>query len=94
MENYKGKKVLVRSYDAGVYFGTMVEMEGEQVHLSEVRNIWSWRGANCLSNIANDGIKAGNVGPVVSSMVLSRCCQVMPLSEAAIINLENQPVWK
>lgn len=94
MEDYKGKKVLVRSYDAGVYFGTMVDMQGEQVELANVRNIWKWEGASCLSQIANDGIKGGNVSPSVSSMVLNRVCQVMPLSDKAIDNLEGQPIWK
>lgn len=93
MENYKGKKVLVRSYDAGVYFGTMVDLQGEQVELANVRNIWSWQGASCLSQIANHGIGGGRVSPVVKSMVLNRCCQIMPLEEEAISNLEGQPVW-
>lgn len=94
MEDYKGKKVLVRSYDAGVYFGTMVDMQGEQVELANVRNIWSWEGASCLSQIANDGIKGGKVSPSVSSMVLNRVCQVMPLSDNAIANLEGQKEWE
>lgn len=94
MEDYKGKKVLVRSYDAGVYFGTMVEMRGEQVELANVRNIWSWEGASCLSQIANDGINSGKVSSSVSSMVLNRVCQVMPLSDDAIANLEGQEEWK
>lgn len=93
MEDYKGKKVLVRSYDAGVYFGTMVDIQGEQVELANVRNIWNWCGASCLSQIANHGIKRGRVSPVVKSMVLNRCCQIMPLEEEAVNNLESQPIW-
>lgn len=93
MENYKGKKVLVRSAEAGVYIGTMVDMQGEQVELANVRNIWSWEGASCLSQIANCGIKGGRVSPIVKSMVINRCCQVMPLTEEAILNLESQPIY-
>ena len=89
----KGTKVLVRSYEAGVYFGTLEDMDGDTVRLSNVRNIWHWTGASCLSQIANDGITGDKVSPVVSSMVLTRVNQVMPLSQKAIVNLENQPIW-
>lgn len=92
-DSYIGKKVLVRSYDAGVYFGTLEDMDGETVRMSNVRNIWHWTGASCLSQIANDGITGDKVSPVVSSMVLNRVCQVIPLTQKAIDNLENQPIW-
>lgn len=88
------KKVLVRSYDAGVYFGTLTNVEGETVRMENVRNIWHWTDASCLSQIANDGIKGDKVSPIVSSMLLNRVCQILPLSDKAINNLENQPVWK
>jgi hypothetical protein len=92
-ENLKGKKVLVRSYGAGVYFGTLDDMEGDTVRMSNVRNIWHWTGASCLSQIVNDGITGDKVSCVVSSMVLTKVCQVMPLTHVAINNLERQPVW-
>lgn len=92
-DSYIGKKVLVRSYDAGVYFGTLEDMDGETVRMSNVRNIWHWTGASCLSQIANDGITGDKVSSVVSSMVLTRVCQIMPLTQKAIDNLEKQPVW-
>lgn len=93
VEDLKGKKVLVRSYDAGVYFGTLEDMEGDTVRMSNVRNIWHWTGASCLSQIANDGITGDKVSPAVSSMVITKVCQLMPLSEKATSNLESQPVW-
>lgn len=93
-ENLMNKKVLVRSYDAGVYYGVLTEASGETVRLEKVRNIWHWTGASCLSQIANDGVKGDKIGPVVSSMVLNRVCQILPLSDKAVANLESQPVWK
>ena len=92
--NIIGKKCLVRSYDAGVYFGTVTKVDGETVRIENVRNIWRWNGASCLSQIANDGIKNGRVSPVVSSMVLNRCCQIIPCTDKAIANLEKFSVWK
>lgn len=88
------KKVLVRSYHAGVYFGTLTKVEGETVRMENVRNIWHWTGASCMSQIANDGIKGNKVSPVVGSMVINRVCQILALTDTAIKNLENQPIWK
>ena len=92
--NILNHKCLVRSYDAGVYFGTVTKVDGETVRIENVRNIWSWDGASCLSQVANDGIKDGQVSPVVGSMVLNRCCQIIPCSDKAIANLEKQRAWK
>ena len=89
-----GKKVLVRSYDAGVYYGELVAVNGDQVKVKNVRNIWSWEGATCLSQIANEGIKGGNVSQVVSSMILMRVCQIIPLTEHAEQTLNNIGAWK
>ena len=55
MQEYIGKKVLIRANGAGVYFGTLEKMEGNQVKVANVRNIWRWTGASCLSQIANEG---------------------------------------
>lgn len=89
-----GKKVLVRSCEAGVYFGTLESVEGETVKLSNVRNIWHWTGASWLAQIANEGITGDKVSPVVDSMVINKVCQILPLTDKAIANLESQPVWK
>lgn len=94
MKQFIGKKVLVRSAQAGVYFGTLTSVEGETVIMTNVRNIWSWQGASCLSQIANDGIKDGKVSPLVETMGINGVSQIIPLSETAITNLEGQPEWK
>lgn len=93
-EEILNHKCLVRSYDAGVYFGTVTKVDGETVKIENVRNIWRWEGASCLSQIANDGIRGGKVSPAVSSMVLNRCCQIIPCTEKAIKNLEEQRLWQ
>ncbi len=94
MKDYIGKKVLIRANGAGVYFGTLEKMEGNQVKVANVRNIWRWTGASCLSQIANEGVTGNKIGPVVSSMVINNVLQVIPLTDKAITNLENQPEWK
>lgn len=94
MNYYIGKKVLVRSQGAGVYFGTLEKLEEETAKLTNVRNIWHWTGASCLSQIANEGVTGDKIGPVVESMVLSRVVQIIPLTDKAIKNLEGHKEWR
>lgn len=91
-----GKVCLVRSYDAGVYYGTVTDIEGETVRVENVRNIWRWRGANCLSDIADHGVgdKAyTRISINVGSIVLNRVCQIISMTDAAINNLNDIPSW-
>lgn len=53
-----GKKVIVRSYGAGVFYATLVAKRGNEVDLTDCRRIWNWKGANTLSEIALSGIVA------------------------------------
>lgn len=93
-KEFLNKKVLVRSCEAGVYFGTLEAVDGETVKLTNVRNIWHWTGATCLAQVANEGITGDKVSPVVSIMIINKVCQILPLTDKAIVNMESQPVWK
>lgn len=92
-EDILRKKCIVRSYDAGVYYGKVMEVNGETVKMENVRNIWKWEGANCLADVATKGIRDGKVSRVVSSMVLNRCCQLIPCTVEAMTILDNISVW-
>lgn len=90
-----GKKCLIRSYDAGVYFGTVRKVDGDIVLVKDVRNIWYWEGAACLSQIVNDGVRdTSRISQVVKSMIIGNVCQIMPLEDKAIENLYSQKIWK
>lgn len=49
MENYNGKKCIVRCYGAGVFFGEVKEAtsdaNGLNVRLANARKVWYWDGA-------------------------------------------------
>lgn len=93
-----GKKVLIRSYAAGVFFGTLEKEEytlaGKVVVLSNSRRIHYWEGAASLSQVALDGIKNGRVAMVEPMKEVVNVIETTLLSDVAISNLENQPVWK
>ena len=97
MTNFNGKKVVVRGYQSGVFFGTLVDRNGQEVELKECRNIWSWKGATNLNQIAVDGIAIldqSRISMAVNSIILTDICEIIPLSDKAIKNLEGAEVWK
>jgi len=51
------KYVIVRTYSAGVFAGTLVSREGREVTLADARRIWYWDGAASLSQLAMEGTK-------------------------------------
>lgn len=54
-----GKKVMIRTYSAGVHFGTLNDVEKNEgfydVELVDARRIFSWTGAFTLSELAVKG---------------------------------------
>lgn len=91
-----GKKCIVRTYSAGVFFGVLESLDGKVGVVSHARRIWYWSGAATISQLATDGTKNPNECkfPVeVPSVYLSEIIEVIPCSDAAIASLEGVPVW-
>ena len=49
------KYVIVRTYSAGVFAGTMESRNGQEVVLTNARRLWYWSGAASLSQLAVSG---------------------------------------
>lgn len=97
MTNLNGKKVVVRGIQSGVFFGTLVDRNGQEVELSNCRNIWSWDGAANLNQIAVDGIanlENSRISMTVDSIVLTDICEIISLTDKAIKNLEGAREWR
>ena len=90
-----GQHVLIRTYSAGVHFGTLKSRNGTEATLANARRIWSWKGANTLHEIATKGIdqSQSNVSQPVAEIDLTNVIEVIPLTEAARTNLEGC-AWK
>lgn len=97
MVDYTGKKVIARGIQSGVYYGTLVSREGQEVELSDCRNIWFWSGANNLLQLANEGAKRpenSKISVAVDSIVLTDIVEILPCTQAAIDNLGGVPEWR
>ena len=83
------KQVIVRTYSAGVYYGTLTVIQSTEGHnaegiLENARLIHSWTGAKTILDIANKGIASGNLSGEVSKIYLSNIIAVNPASESCI----------
>lgn len=79
----KDRKVLIRTYSAGVHYGTLVNRDGQEVHLKNARRLWSWNGALSLSEIASKGIdiKNSKLSVSVDEIILTQAVEIIPISE-------------
>lgn len=86
----QGKFVLVRTYSAGVHFGLLASRNGREVRLLDAQRIWSWTGANTLSEISLRGVGADSkISEQVESITLTEAIEVIPCTDAARNNLRG-----
>ena len=93
---YIGKKCLVRCDRSGVFFGTVEAIEDRMARISKVRNIWYWKGAASLMQLATDGVKYPKdckFTVTVDEIIVTDCIQVIPCTDAAIANIESVKPW-
>lgn len=92
-----GQKVIVRTANAGVFYGVITELEGETAEIKDCRRIWSWKGAATLSELAESGTKKPKecrFTVTVSSLVVMGVMEIIPCTEAASKSIEEVPVWR
>ena len=87
-----GKKVIIRTYSAGCWFGTLSQKAGSEVILTNARRMWKWFAAESisLSAVSLFGIKESEsriVAPVES--VWLNAIEIIPCSHEAIKSLEG-----
>ncbi len=78
-----GRRVLIRTYSAGVHIGTLVSAEGMEAHLRDGLRLWQWKGGGLfLSAVAENGIKNGRLNRT-SEVFLTNCIEFIPISDKA-----------
>jgi hypothetical protein len=92
--------VCIRTYSAGVHFGFLKSCEPAHdghyaVELVQSRRLWSWAGANTLSDLSENGSAKPTECKFtleVSSIKLM-AIEVITVSENGKKNLDMIPVW-
>lgn len=89
-----GKKCVVRTYAAGVWFGTVSEKSGGEVIVTNARRMWRWHAAESvsLSAVAIHGIKEkqSKIAEAVPSVWLE-AIELIPCTDKAIQSIEGAP---
>lgn len=89
--------VMVRSSPAGVFFGSLVRREGNEVTLRDARRCWWWAGAATLSELATKGTSKPKEckfpAPTAGEHTVLDVCEVIPVTPEALASLEAVPVW-
>ena len=87
-----GEKVLVRTYSAGVWFGTLEQKSGNEVIVVGARRLWRWHAAESisLSAVAVHGINQdkSNIAPAVEKIWLE-AIEIIPCTDKAIKTIEG-----
>ena len=88
--------VIVRTYSAGVFAGTLVSRKGKEVVLHGARRIWYWTGAASLSQLAVEGTSSPakcKFPCVVPRVELTEAIEILDVTPAARKSMESVPVW-
>ena len=99
MENYIGRKCIVRCYGAGVFFGEVKEIKSEanglNVRIANARKVWYWDGAAAVEQLSQEGCNENSkITVTVPDLVVANAVQIIPCSDKAVKNLESQKEWK
>ena len=96
-EQYEGKYVIVRGDRSGVYAGTLLERNGQEALLGDVRNLWYWNGAASVLQLAETGPtnpEACKFTVTVQSLLLTDVIEIIPATEQAEAVIKGVAEWK
>lgn len=89
-----GKKVIIRTYSAGVWFGFLEQKDGNEVILRNARRMWSWwaKEGISLSAVSVHGIKhdKSKIAEAVDAVWLE-AIEIIPCTDNAINSIESAP---
>ena len=87
-----GKKCVIRTYSAGVWFGEVAEKAGNEVVVKNARRMWYWHAAESisLSAVALHGINQ-NKSKIVAAVptVWLEAIELIPASDKAVASIEG-----
>ena len=89
-----GKKCVIRTYSAGVWFGEVAEKAGNEVVVKNARRMWKWWATESisLSAVALHGVKhdQSRIVEAVPAVWLE-AIELIPASNKAVASIEGAP---
>jgi hypothetical protein len=89
-----GRKVIVRSRDAGVIYGEYSGNDGDTVHVKNARQLWKWTAAKGISliDVATYGVKKSECkfSPAAAATVtVFNACALIDVTAEAAASIEG-----
>ena len=97
-ELFKGKYVIVRSGDAGVFAGILehFDVQNRCVVIKDSRRLWAWAGAFTLSAVAQKGVSKPDeckFAIKVPIQVVAEVIELLPCTIKAQQSIKRVPEW-
>ena len=89
--------VIVRTYSAGVFAGTLESRNGKEVVMSNARRLWYWSGASSLSQLAMEGVKNPDECKFpceVRRVELLEVIEILDVTTEARQSIKNVKIWE
>ena len=87
-----GRKVIVRSRDAGVIYGEYAGNDGDTVHIKNGRQLWKWCATKGISliDLATYGAKKSDCkfSPASASVTVFNACALIDTTAEAAASIE------
>ena len=88
---FQGKRVIIRTFSAGVHYGTLIKRSGKEALLANSKRVWNWNNANTLHEMALFGLgKESRVSQPIEAILLTEVIEILPCTPEAIKSLDNQ----
>lgn len=98
IDNYWiGKKVIIRTYSAGVFFGEVFMKSNDEVIIKDARRLYYWKTKDngiSLSEIANNGLDNCSQVCAKVNQIYLKAIELIECSLNAIKNIEEQNEYK
>lgn len=88
---------IVRANGAGVFFGEIVEKNGDTVTMKNARRLWYWSGASSLSELAQHGVARPNECKfpcTVDEVEVFNVLEILSVTEEAGRSIDEVKEWK
>lgn len=88
---------IVRANGAGVFFGEVVEKNGDTVTMRNARRLWYWSGAASLSELAQYGVARPNECKfpcAVDEVEVFNVLEILSVTEEAGESIDEVKEWK
>ena len=91
------KYYIVRAKDTGVFAGNIKERNGDEVTMTNVRQLWYWDGAASLMQMAQSGVTAPEnckFTVTIDELTVIGVCEILPCTDIAEQCIKAVAEWK